>query len=170
MGVCLCLYFLEMTVWEKSWGAGNLRRNPMEQEFSTESEGKSISGCIIELVTSMGSHQNWGLGERGRSIYSSTPTCNQLGHKPLLFSCIYESWAGTYGHLQQGIREALRQEVRKSRRSLRGGAFMLRERKPAVTCLSQPLELKVWECEVGLQMSDTERGSIMTEQYGHRDF
>lgn len=47
---------------------------------------------------------------------------------------------------------------------------MLRERKPAGTCLSQPLELKVWECEVGLQMSDTERGSIMTEQYGHRDF
>ena len=60
--------------------------------------------------------------------------------------------------------------MRKSRHSLRGGAFTLRERKPARTCLSQPLELKVWECEVGLQMSDTERGSIMTEQYGHRDF
>ena len=47
---------------------------------------------------------------------------------------------------------------------------MLRVRKPAGTCLSQPLELKVSECEVGLQMSDIERGSIVTEQYGHRDF
>ena len=60
--------------------------------------------------------------------------------------------------------------MRKSRHSLRGGAFMLRVRKPSGTCLSQLLEIKVSECEVGLQMSDTERGSIVTEQYGHRDF
>ena len=30
----------------------------MEQEFSTESEEKLISSCIIELVTGMGSNQN----------------------------------------------------------------------------------------------------------------
>lgn len=30
----------------------------MEQEFSTGNEEKSIKGCIIKLVTGMGSNQN----------------------------------------------------------------------------------------------------------------